>query len=77
TWEFSGRVEIESINETFHLGLAESDEYQTIAGYVLYLTGSIPEVGTCIDIPDRYTVEVMEKTASRLELIRIIKNNEP
>lgn len=77
TWEFSGRVEIESINDTYHLGLPESDEYQTIAGYVLYLTGSIPDVGSRIEAPDNYVVEVMEKTASRLELLRIIKNVEP
>ena len=68
---------IESINDTYHLGLPDSDEYQTIAGYVLHLTGSIPDVGTHIDAPDGYTIEIMEKTASRLELIRIIKNVEP
>lgn len=77
TWEFSGRVEIEQINEIYHLGLAEDDEYQTIAGYVLYLTGSIPEVGECINIPNGYAAEIMKKTASRLELIRIIKTKEP
>ncbi len=76
TWEFSGRVEIGSINDTYHLGLAESDEYQTIAGYVLYLTGSIPDVGSRIEIPDGFVIEVIEKTASRLELIRIIRNIE-
>ena len=40
-------------------------------------TGSIPDVGTRIEAPDDYTIEIMEKTASRLELIRIIKNVEP
>lgn len=77
TWEFSGRVEIEAINDTFHLGLPESDEYQTIAGYVLHLTGSIPDVGTCVDTMEGYEIEIMQKTASRLELIRVIKKIEP
>lgn len=30
-YEFSGRVEIEKINELFDIGLPESDEYMTIA----------------------------------------------
>lgn len=77
TWEFSGRVEIESINDSFHLGLAENDDYQTIAGCVLNLTGSIPDVGARIEMPEGYIAEIMEKKANRLELIRIIRNIEP
>lgn len=45
TYEFSGRCEITSINEKFDLDLPESEDYQTIAGYILNATGAIPAEG--------------------------------
>lgn len=75
-WEFSGRAEIAHINETFHLDIPESDEYQTLAGYILNATGQIPSVGEIIELyPLR--MEVLQKSASRLELIRLSRIPEP
>ena len=42
TYKVSGRMEIEEINERFHLGIPESDDYQTIAGYILFNHEAIP-----------------------------------
>lgn len=70
SFEFAGRMEIEEINERFHLDLPESDDYQTIAGYLLDVNGAIPNVGEVFDLPPyRFTVE--RKTAARIELIRV------
>ena len=44
TYEFSGRMEIEEINERFHLDIPESDDYQTLAGYLLAEEEAIPNV---------------------------------
>ena len=71
TYELSGRMEIEEINERFHLDLPESDDYQTIAGYLLHLNEAIPSVGEHIDT-DHYDFEVMRKTAARIELVRLV-----
>jgi len=71
TYELSGRMEIEEINERFHLDLPESDDYQTIAGYLLHLNEAIPSVGEHIDT-DLYDFEVMRKTAARIELVRLV-----
>lgn len=70
TYELSGRMEIEEINERFHLGIPESDDYQTIAGYVLFHHEEIPSVGDVIEIDD-YTITVVKKTAARLELLHL------
>lgn len=70
TYELSGRMEIEEINERFHLDLPESDDYQTIAGYLLHLQEAIPAVGERIET-DLYDFEVMRKTAARIELVRL------
>jgi len=69
-YEFSGRVEIEYINDTFHLGIPDNDEYQTIAGFVLHNTGVIPEQGEVVSIGG-LSIEVVSKTAARLELLRV------
>lgn len=70
SYEFSGRMEIGEINERFHLDIPESDDYQTIAGYLLNENEAIPNVGEVFDLPPyRFTVE--RKTAARIELIRV------
>ena len=70
SYEFSGRMEIEEINERFHLDIPESDDYQTIAGYLLAEHEAIPNVGEVLDLPPyRFTIE--RKTAARIELIRV------
>ena len=70
SYEFSGRMEIEEINERFHLDIPESDDYQTIAGYLLDENEAIPNVGEVFDLPPyRFTIE--RKTAARIELIRV------
>ena len=70
TYKFSGRMEIEEINERFHLDIPESDDYQTIAGYLLNENEAIPNEGEVFDLPPyRFTVE--RKTAARIELIRV------
>ena len=76
TYELSGRMEIEEINERFHLDLPESDDYQTIAGYLLHLQEAIPAVGERIDT-ELYEFEVIRKTAARIELVKLtVKDNE-
>ena len=70
SYEFAGRMEIEEINERFHLDIPESDDYQTLAGYLLDEEEAIPNVGDVIELPPyRFTVE--RKTAARIELIRV------
>lgn len=69
-YEFSGRTEIEYINDTFHLDIPENDEYQTLAGYILHSTGSIPSQGDTIELPP-LSMEIIKKTGVRLELIGV------
>ena len=69
-YEFSGRVEIQHIHEKYHIDIPEDDEYQTLAGYILFSTGQIPPVGTVVELGD-LRMEILQKSANRLELIRI------
>lgn len=69
-WEFSARMEIEQLNDTYGMEFPESDDYQTLAGYVLYNTGTIPDKNDIIDLPP-YRIEVLDKTANKLELLSV------
>lgn len=70
SYEFSGRAEIEYINENFDLDLPESDEYQTLAGYILNATGEIPQQGAIIAL-GRHRFEIVRSSDTRLELINV------
>ena len=70
SYEFSGRIEITTLNDTFHLDIPEDDEYQTLMGYILHSTGAIPELGEII-ILDNLRFEILKKSATRLELIGV------
>ena len=69
-YEFSGRCEIAEINDRFHLDIPEDDSYQTLAGYILTTTGSIPAQGQIL-VAGQYRFDILKKSASRLELIRV------
>ena len=69
-YEFSGRCEIAEINEIYNLDIPEDESYQTLAGYILESTGSIPEAGESVVIDER-RFDIIKKSATRLELIRL------
>ena len=69
-YEFSGRCEIAGLNEQFNLDIPEDDAYQTIAGYILHSTGTIPAEGDTVMI-DNLRFDILKKSANRLELMRL------
>lgn len=69
-YEFSGRCEIADINERFDLDIPEDDAYQTLAGYILHTTGTIPSQGQTV-MEGAYRFDILRTTANRLELIRL------
>lgn len=74
-YEFSGRCEIEYINDTYHLDIPEDDDYQTIAGYILHSTGTIPDQGATV-LLGNFHFDILKKAANRLELLRLTIINE-
>jgi len=67
---FSGRLEIDYINETYNLDLPEEDDYETLAGLILYHHGSIPVVNETIRIRN-YVFRILKVTATRIELVNL------
>lgn len=69
-YEFSGRVEVRTLRDDFRLDIPEDDEYQTLAGYIMHSTGSIPVKGEAVEI-DGLLFSILEASATRLDLIRV------
>jgi len=67
---FSGRLEIDYLNETYNLDLPEEDDYETLAGLILYHHGSIPVINETINI-GKYVFRVIKVTATRIELVNL------
>jgi len=71
---FSGRAEISAINEEFGLNIRESEQYHTIAGYILDSLEALPREGDVFDIANlKFTVKKMSTT--RIELLKVEKIN--
>jgi len=67
---FSGRIEIDYLNEKYHLNLPEEDDFETLAGMILYFHGSIPGNNDIIRIGN-IIIKVLRVTATRLELVNL------
>jgi CBS domain containing-hemolysin-like protein len=67
---FSGRLDIDYLNEEYDLELPENDEYTTLAGLILYTHGNIPRPQETIRV-GRYLFTVLRGSATRVELLRL------
>ena len=73
---FSARLEVDYINETYHLNLPESEEYETLSGLIVLHTEEIPTKGETISLPPFvFSIEACSQT--RIETVRVfIKEND-
>lgn len=69
-YDFSGRMEISKINEDYGLQIPESDDYLTIAGYILNHYQTIPAQGETVRI-GRFAFSIMRRRANRIELVHL------
>ena len=67
----SGRLEVETINERFGLEIPESDDYETIAGFVLHNHQHFPKLNEVIRI-EKYSIKCMKVSNNRIELVKLI-----
>lgn len=67
---FSGRLEIDYLNERYNLDLPEEDDYETLAGLILHFHGSFPIQNDVIRIKN-FMFKVLKVTSTRLELVNM------
>ena len=66
----SCRLEVEYLNDKYSLGIAESDEYDTLAGYIISRYGELPSAGEEMEF-DSLHIKIMRTTRSRIELAKV------
>jgi CBS domain containing-hemolysin-like protein len=65
----SGRLEIDAVNRRLEIDLPESDEYVTIAGFLLYHYQKFPKLNEVIII-ENWSFKVIQATNNRIELVK-------
>ena len=72
---FSARLEVEYLNETYHLDIPESEEYETLGGFIVLHNEGIPTQGEVIEIPP-FTFIIEACSQTKIETVRLTVNNE-
>ena len=67
---FSGRLEVDYLNEKYDLNLPENEEYETLSGLIIYYNEDIPEEGERILIGD-ISFEIVRVKSARIEEVRV------
>ena len=71
---FSARLEIDYLNKNYKFNFPESDDYETLAGYIIHYHESIPQTGEEITIGN-YIFKIIKASDTKLEEVEI-KNNQ-
>lgn len=69
-YRFSARLEIDFINDEFGLNLPKSDSYETLGGYIISHTESIPEQDEIIEI-DTFRIKIVKVASSKIEEVTL------
>ena len=66
----SGRLEIERINEMFDLDIPESDDYQTLGGFILAHHQRFPQLNETISIGE-FRIRAIKLRSTKIELVKL------
>jgi CBS domain containing-hemolysin-like protein len=67
---FSARHEIDYLNEKYRLNIPELDDYETLAGLILFHYESIPKINDRIHI-EGFVIRILDVSETRIELIHL------
>ncbi|MDR0711077.1 MAG: hemolysin family protein [Prevotellaceae bacterium] len=70
----AGRLEVAYLNEKYSLHIKESDEYETLAGFIIFSSESIPTAGETLEL-DNFKVRILKTTASKIDLVHVTLKN--
>jgi CBS domain containing-hemolysin-like protein len=69
----SGRLEIDTANSKFDINFPESENYVTIAGYILHHYQKFPKLNDTIQI-ENYTFKIIQAHNNRIDLVKLTIN---
>lgn len=66
----SGRLEIDYLNEKYDINIPESDDYETIAGFIISKHESIPNLNEEITI-DNFSFSILMASENRIDQVKL------
>lgn len=69
-FKFSSRLEVDYINETYKLNIPESDQYETLGGFIVSITEGIPEKDELVEF-ENFQFKILEASSSKIEVVRL------
>lgn len=70
TYNFSARLEVDYINETYKLDLPESDTYETLGGLIVDETEGIPQINDQVRI-ENFLFTILEVSSTKIDLVAL------
>ena len=67
---FSARLEVDYLNDQYKLNIPESDQYETLGGFIVYNNQDIPLNGDILKI-DQFEFKIKEVTNTKIETIEL------
>src|SRR5690606_17020114 len=71
-WLFSGRLEMDYLNEKYKGLDLPTGDYNTLSGYLVMTTAKIPEEGSVLEL-NGYQFILEKVSSTRIETVRVIK----
>lgn len=68
---FSGRLEVDIVNEKMNLCIPQSPDYETIAGLVLSTNNILPSRGEIVEVKHKFAFEIIKVSATKIDLVKM------
>lgn len=69
-YRFSGRLEVKYLNEKYKLRIPETEDYNTLAGFVTYEYESLPEENDVLQLGD-FEIQILARTGGKIDEVKL------
>ncbi len=70
----SGRLEIDYLNEEYNLNIPETEDYDTLAGFIIFHYENIPKLNTRVIVGNLH-MRILKVSQTRIELVHLSLRN--
>jgi putative hemolysin len=68
TFNFSARLEVDYLNEEYNLSIPKSEAYETLGGFIIEHTESIPEENEVVDI-EGFEIRILNTSGAKIDVV--------
>ena len=69
-FNFSARLEVDYLNEEYSLNIPKSEAYETLGGFIIEHTESIPKENEVVDI-ENFEIKILKMSSAKIEEVRL------